>query len=138
MSDPINAAYEASLRAAAAAGWPYPGDSVLARARRVGQAYRARLHDADPDACAELDRLMAAWGQTWVVPRAQLHDLDDWVGPTEAADLAAVDPAQLRVWRRRGRITGRQRADRSWEYRVRDVMALLADVRHRTGEATTP
>lgn len=111
--------------------WPYPGDSPLARARRVAQAYRARLQDADPAAAAALDRLMTAWGQGWVTPRAELFDLDDWVGPADAAELAAVDPAQLRVWRHRGRITGRQGPD-GWEYQVRDVLALISTVRHRT------
>lgn len=114
--------------------WPFPGDSPLARARRVTQAYRAALHDADPGMCGVIDQQMARWGQAWVAPSPEQHDLDDWVGPTEAADLAAVDPAQLRVWRHRGRITGRQR-DGRWEYRVRDVMALIAGVRHRSREA---
>jgi hypothetical protein len=116
--------------------WPYPGDSPLARARRVAHAYRAALEHTDPDACAALDQQMTRWGQAWVAPRPELHDLDDWIGPAEAADLAAVGTAQLRVWRHRGRITGRRRASGSWEYQVRDVLALISATRHRTREAT--
>lgn len=111
--------------------WPYPGDSPLARARRVAHAYRARLADTNPTACAELDQLLATWGQTWVVPSLANHDLDDWVGPADAAQLAAVDPATLRVWRHRGRLTGR-RTHSGWEYRVRDVLELVSTTRHRT------
>lgn len=116
--------------------WPYPGDSPLARARRVTHAYRAALERADPAACAAIDQQMTRWGQTWVAPRPELHDLDDWIGPADAADLAAVDTAQLRVWRHRGRLTGRKVNGR-WEYRVRDVLALISTVRHRSREATS-
>jgi hypothetical protein len=111
--------------------WPYPGDSPLARARRIAHAYRARLRPADPEACAELDDLMARWGETWAVPTIDLHDLDAWLTPAEAADFACVRPAQLRDWRRRGRLTGRQRHDGTWEYQARDVLQLLANTRTR-------
>lgn len=131
----VNAAYQEGAAVAAAAGWPYPGDSPLARARRVAQAYRARYADNDPEGCAQLDALLTSWGQAWIAPTVENHDLDDWVGPAEAADLAAVDPATLRVWRSRGRLHGRPHG-RSWEYRVRDVLALVSTVRHRARKAS--
>jgi hypothetical protein len=112
-------------------GWPYPGDSPLARARRLAQAYRAALADTDPGACDQLDERARTWGETWIVPAVITHDLDDWLTPTQAADLACVDPAHLRTWRHRGRLTGRQRPDGGWEYQARDILELLTNRRRR-------
>lgn len=111
--------------------WPYPGDSPLARARRLTHAYRAALANADPDGCHDLDHRAREWGETWITPGVVLYDLDDWLTPTEAADIACVRPAQLREWRRRSRITGRQRTDGTWEYQARDILTLMAEVRRR-------
>lgn len=116
--------------AAPGAGWPYPGDSPVARARRVAHAYRARLHLADPQQCADLDATMRGWGQTWAVPTVVTYDLDDWLSVAQAAEVGAVSPAMLRVWRHRGRIIGRQQG-RVWFYQARDVVALAAEPRHR-------
>jgi hypothetical protein len=112
-------------------GWPYPGDSPLARARRVAQAYRAALDTADPDTCRRLDGLARRWGETWAVPSVSVHDLDDWLTPAQAADLACVSTGHLRVWRHRGRLTGRQRLDGTWEYLARDVINLVTATRRR-------
>lgn len=112
--------------------WPYPGDSALARARRVAHAYRARLHAADPQACAALDATMRGWGQGWVVPRVVTVDPGAWLTPAEAADLAVMSTDQLRILRARGRITGRRVGNR-WEYQAADVIALSANPRQRNG-----
>lgn len=116
-------------------GWPYPGDGPLARARRVAHAYRARLLVADSEACAGLDTLMRRWGQSWAVPSAASHDLDDWVPPSDAAEIAAVGEATLRQWRLRRRIAGRRGRGPDgrlrWEYRVGDLLALSTSTRTR-------
>jgi len=113
-------------------GWPYPGDSPVARARRVARAYREVVARLDPDACAELDERLAGWGETWLAPRIVTYDLDDWLSAAQAADVAAVSVACLRQWRGRDRLRGRQVGGR-WEYRARDVLTLAAEVRRRGG-----
>lgn len=115
--------------------WPYPGDGPIARARRVAHAYRARLDDVAPDECRDLDQLMTAWGQTWATPRSTVVELDDWIGPNDAADLAGVRAATLREWRRRGRITGR-RDGHTWQYLTRDVLTVAARIRRRRPRRT--
>lgn len=112
-------------------GWPFPGDSPVVRARRVAGAYRARLAQLDPEASAQLDELMAEWGQGWVIPRLIAYDPDAELSPEEAADLAQVDVATLRQLRRRGKLPGR-RVGRSYVYRAADVTAIGADPPART------
>ncbi len=111
--------------------WPYPGDGPLARAKRVAHAYRARLQLADPAACEELDRLMAQWGQRWAIPVTHRFHEDQWISAADAAELGCVEPATLRQWRLRGRLTGRSTGPRSWEYRAGDVLDLAAKARDR-------
>lgn len=115
--------------------WPYPGDSPLARARRVARAYRQHLYDADPATCATLDARCLDWGEGWVAPSTLRYDLDDWLSVADAADIAAVQPATLRTWRKRGRLTGRHGTD-GWRYRARDVLALASQVRRRKAPGT--
>ena len=112
--------------------WPYPGDSPLAKARRIARAYREIAARADPEATTELDQRIVGWGEVWIAPRMVRFDLDDWLSPADAADIAAVSIAALRQWRARGRLTGRRTHD-GWRYRARDVLALAAEVRRRTG-----
>lgn len=110
--------------------WPFPGDAPVVIARRVAQAYRSIALAAHPAACGKLDAKMADWGVRWIVPRVVTADPDDWLPSAQVADLAAVDPASVRQWRRRGRLTGRKVGGR-WEHRVRDVLALAAEDRRR-------
>ena len=110
--------------------WPYPGDSPVARARRVALAYRTVLLQVDEAACRALDERMFGWGQSWVAPQIAVVQPDDWLPSTLAADLAGVEAATVRRWRLRGRIEGRWRAGR-WEYRAGDVIAVLAAIRRR-------
>lgn len=110
--------------------WPYPGDSELARARRVAQAYREHLHTANPTLCAAVDETMVGYGETWVVPHLVTCELDDWLTVTQACDLAAVKPATLRQWRARGRLSG-ELVDGEWMYLARDILAVVSEVRYR-------
>lgn len=112
-------------------GWPYPGDSPLARARRVAHAYRAALNDADPQRCTVLDNQIRGYGETWATPTPDLHDLDDWLTPAQAADAAAITTNAIRLWRTRGRLPARQRTDGTWEYQLRDILAVLTATRRR-------
>lgn len=111
--------------------WPYPGDSPLARARRIAQAYRARLDDVAPDYVADLDQRFVDWGETWIVPRLAIFDLDDWLTPGQAAELGGVDTATVRMWRARGRLRGHRDAAGHWIYLARDVIALISAPRTR-------
>jgi hypothetical protein len=92
--------------------WPYPGDAPLTRARKVALAYRARLADRAPEACASLDLVVAKWGETWATPQLHRFDPDEWLSARDAAELACVTTNTLRVWRSRRRLQGR-RAGRS-------------------------
>ncbi len=117
--------------------WPYPGDAPLARARRVARAYREHLLRVDPDLCATLDDQMTSFGETWLAPRILRYDLDDWLSPREAADIAGVSVACVRQWRARGRLTGRHTA-KGWRYRARDVLVLSGEVRRRKVDGCHP
>ena len=116
--------------------WPYPGDSPAVRTKRVALAYRQRLLQVAPEACAELDETMRQLGQHWAIPRPVNADPDAWVNARDAAELAALDGSTLRSLRRRGRLRGRQLSARKWEYRVGDLMALatLPRTRHKQGK----
>lgn len=66
------------------------------------------------------DRVALDWRQGIGVA---LFDLDDFLPAGRAATLLGVSTAQLRVWRARGRLHGRQ--DRGvWTYRARDLLAV--------------
>lgn len=53
------------------------------------------------------------------------HGDDDWLPPARAAEVAAVSVATLRVWRARGRLSGRRHSG-GWLYRHGDLVALKA------------
>jgi hypothetical protein len=110
--------------------WPYPGDSPVVVARRVALAYRARLAESDPDACAALDKRLTLWGQGWAVSKLVTFSLDDWLNPRQAAEVASIEVHSIAQLRRSGRLPGRWR-NGTWEYRYRDVLALSTVKRHR-------
>lgn len=115
--------------------WPFPGDSPLVRARKVANAYRAALAETQPIECESLDAMMREWAQDWAVPRVVRHSPSDWLDVRDAADLASCDPAMLRTWRARGRLTGRKVHGR-WQYQTRDILALSAGIRKRREKAS--
>lgn len=106
-------------------GWPFPGDSPTSIARRALQAYRVALAERDPAECEAIDQRMISFGQRWVAAGVATHDLDDWLGPADAAALAEVPVAYLRMWRKRQMIAGR-RTERGWEYQVREVLETMS------------
>jgi hypothetical protein len=117
--------------------WLYPGDSPVVTARRVAWAYRQRLDQIAPGDCAQLDEVMRNLGQTWVTPHLIPTDPDAWITTAQAAELAAVGRDRIGVLRRTGRLTGRQRSARQWEYRVRDILNLATSPRTRTRRTQT-
>ena len=117
--------------------WPYPGDSPTTRAKRVALAYREQLRQAAPGRCELLDHSMRDYGQHWVITRPVTVEPDAWVDAKHAAEIAAMSLSTLRGLRLAGRITGRCRSARRWEYRVADVMALSTMPRRRGGKGET-
>lgn len=111
--------------------WPYPADSPTARARRIAQAYREALNVARPDLCAQLDAAMNGYGETWIAPAPVIHDLDDWLTPAEAADIAAIGVDGIRALRHRDRLQGTLTSD-GWRYRYRDVLDAMTIKRRRS------
>lgn len=110
--------------------WPFPGDSPIVRARRVALAYRTALEAADPGMCAQVDDAMAQWGQHWVMPRMVYHDDDEWLAVADAADFAMVETSTLRMWRKRGVLSGRN-TNGKWTYRAGDLVDLTSEKRRR-------
>jgi hypothetical protein len=116
--------------------WPYPGEAPLVRARRVAQAYRAALENANQEACDLIDARLMAWGETWVVPRLITWGPDDMITSAEAADVLCTSPGGVSTLRRRGRIDGIRQPDGSYRYRAADVARLSTGVRRRTRHTT--
>lgn len=92
--------------------------------------YRARLELIDPDACRHLDEALTGWGETWVAPRVVTFDLEDWLTPSQAADLVSSSAANIRRLRLAGRLTGRFRNGR-WQYQAKEVMRIISEKRSR-------
>lgn len=116
--------------------WPYPGDSPVARTRRVAIAYRAALEQTAPLSCAALDKLIGGeFGQTWVLPGFAGYEPDEWLSPADAAALACVEVDTIRQMRRRGVIHGRQYQGR-WQYRAKEIVDAFAQPRSRNRAVT--
>jgi hypothetical protein len=81
-----------------AAVWPWPGDSELARARKIAQAYREHLKLANPIVCRTLDEVMLAYGQTWVAPDEMGYDDGSAITTAQAALLVSVRVETIRQW----------------------------------------
>lgn len=79
-------------------GWPWPGDTELAKARRVAIAYRTTLHQADLLACEDLDQRMRYWGQWWVLPRPTVYDDYQAITADLAAELVSRTEPTIRRW----------------------------------------
>lgn len=111
-------------------GWPFPGDSPVAIARKVAQAYRNALRMNSRAFCDQIDQQMIGMGQRWVVPQVITADDQDWVDAEQAADLAGVKIDTIRQWRARGHLHGELTTD-GWRYQVADVRAMSGQPRSR-------
>lgn len=103
--------------------WPHPGDSPLARARRIAQMYRQHLHAANPDLCDQADTTAQRFGETWVIPKVVTAHDDDMLDPADAADFLCTSTANIRRLRLAGRLNGHD-TDSGWKYKVADLRNL--------------
>lgn len=78
--------------------WPFPGDSLLQRARHVARAYRERLHLNNRDLCGQTDELMICLGQAWVVPGYEHYQPHDEITGDVAAAMISRTEATIRRW----------------------------------------
>lgn len=103
--------------------WPYPGDSPLARARRIAHMYRQQLRTLNRATADRLDDTAVSFGETWVIESAVIYQDDDLLDPRDAAAYLCVTTDAVRVLRARGRLTGHS-VDGTWHYRFRDLRQL--------------
>jgi excisionase family DNA binding protein len=115
---------------ATAAAWPWPGDSPLAIARKVANAYRARLHSVDPALCEQTDDLMRSFGQKWAVPNLITTPDDAVLTAAQAAEYLGISMAAIRRLRLAGRLKGYQDG-RVWVYEVLELRRLMTAPRPR-------
>ena len=118
--------------------WPFPGESPVARARRVALAYRAAVEAHAPEQVLhDLDRIIAReWGEAWAAPRVLIHGPDDALSAAEAGALICISAAAINNLRRAGRLTGHKDPAGHWRYRAREVSRLSSEVRRRSARAT--
>src|SRR5690349_19568705 len=76
--------------------WPWPDDR-LERRSRVARMYRDRLADLDAAACAELDEVMAAYGQTWIIDGPYVPP-ETLMTEAQVADWADVSRRTVQKW----------------------------------------
>lgn len=114
--------------------WPWPGDSVLDRARRVAREYRDALAATDPQRCAALDQRVVELGQPWIVPQPVTVGPDDLLTAEQLADYAQVGVRTINEWRRRG-LEAVDTVDGP-RYRPRDLIAWDTRRRERRTGAT--
>lgn len=120
--------------------WPFAGDSVTVRARKIAWAYRAVIEEAAADNPAlllklsELDERFRSWDESWIAPK-KTFSMDDWVTATEAGSILGVSGGAVSVLRVKGRIKGRRDGKR-FLYLVADVWSLSDRPRRRTQPAT--
>lgn len=99
--------------------WPWPDDRFERRSR-IARMYRDKLADIDAVACAELDEIMAAYGQTWIIdgpyvpPEALLTE-------AQVAEFADVSRRTVQKWVERGHLERRVNADQQ-------IVFLMADL----------
>lgn len=113
--------------------WPFPGDSPVVKARKMALAYRAALQEMDPALVKEMDQRFADWGQRWHATEHVAYGPEDWVPTDIAASMVDLSTGTLSILRTRGRIKGRlrQKGERGFEYKVKDVLALSTEIRRR-------
>lgn len=99
--------------------WPWPDDRFERRSR-IAHMYRDRLADIDAAACAELDEVMVAYGQTWILDTPDMPP-DALLTAAEIAAWADVSKRTVEKWIERGHLERRINADHK-------VVFLMADL----------
>jgi hypothetical protein len=101
--------------------WPWPDDDRFERRSRVAHMYRDRLADENAAACAELDEVMVAFGQNWIVDHHAV-DPDSYLTPDEVASWADVSRKTVDKWVERGHLERRVNADRQTVFLLADLI----------------
>lgn len=117
-------------------GYPYPGDSPVARARRVAQAYRHIALAADPDTTLALDARVTDWGEGWVAPQAVTYADGALLTAAQAAEILCVEADTIGQLRRRGRLSGYHVSGRGFLYLAGDVYQLMSTRRRASPDPT--
>lgn len=100
--------------------WPYPDDRFERRSR-IARMYRDRLADENATACAELDEVMAAYGQTWIIDGPYMPP-ETLMTATEVAAWADVSKRTVEKWVERGHLERRVNADNQVRYLLADLV----------------
>lgn len=99
--------------------WPWPDDRFERRSR-IARMYRDRLADADAAACAELDEVMAAYGQSWIIDGPYIPP-ESLLTEAQVAEYADVSRRTVQKWVERGHLERRVNADHQ-------IVFLMADL----------
>lgn len=100
--------------------WPWPDDRFDRRSR-VAHMYRDRLADENAEACAELDEVMLAFGQRWIVDHHAV-DPNELLTAEQIAEWADVSKRTVDKWVERGHLERRVNADRQVVYLLADLI----------------
>jgi hypothetical protein len=100
--------------------WPWPDDRFERRSR-VARMYRDALADCDAAACAELDEVMVAYGQTWIVDGPYIAP-ETLLTETQVAEWADVSRRTVQKWVERGHLERRVNADKQICYLMADLV----------------
>lgn len=101
-------------------GWPYPDDRFERRSR-IARMYRDCLADVDAAACAEIDEVMAAYGQTWIIDGPYMPP-ETLMTAAEVAEWADVSKRTVEKWVERGHLERRMNADNQVRYLLADLV----------------
>lgn len=105
--------------------WTYPGDTMVDKLTRAMLTYRQHLQDRDPEACVDIDSMLASDHQVAAkLPTLAPLELDEFMSDRDVAHLVGVSDATVRVWASRGLINRHTAPDGSTRYLVREVMDM--------------
>lgn len=79
--------------------WPWPGDTLTERARKIANSLLALLPDTEREHAIRQAR---AVGETWLGANLLRWDKTDVVCTADAAELAGVGPSTIRKWHSQG------------------------------------
>lgn len=101
--------------------WPWPEDDRFERRTRVARMYRDRLADLDATACAELDEIMNAYGQSWIIDGPYIPP-ETLLTEQQVAEWADVSRRTVQKWVERGHLERRINADQQIVYLLADLI----------------
>lgn len=102
--------------------WPWPADSSTERARRVALSYREALRDHDPQHCDGLDRTVLQFGESWILPAAEIPEVE-FMSAKDLGVVLGMPASTIRAWASRGHIDSRVDDGGSPLYSVVEVRA---------------